>query len=316
MTILSSLLVYAHMAVPPALERSPYREAEPPTKLRVYYAGQSPRRAQFLKHVFGEVATIKIESYKKIEPTDEETRHVAGWKVMEAGPQVPTAQPKERIAVISGDTLVKTPTLTPTEYGVGEHIRYIRQGKVPDAAVVQAIFQKMVETHAQTGEGLVYYIEASSRAEIRHPKGKPHEGVSDMNHHIIQLDTEKIKSLGNGGFKEYIEACREFHNGHVYDPTGDYVRQRGKPMDVTDISGGLELPVLTKLGAVRGINGIDRSDPEFPKALHEAIFSATVGISKVVLNHIEPGSGETVHSYPWVKNIVTYALVPKDRFAA
>ncbi len=111
----------------------------------------------------------------------------------------------------------------------------------------------------------------------------------------VSLTKESINYLiSEQGFQQYL---REFSRIHRMDGAEHASQQPN-----IDISGGLSLSVLVKMGMVSAIDGIPLTQAEEAyHAYRAALFTAAAGFSPAILELIHPGSSDyLINNWPWL----------------
>ncbi len=274
---------------------------ETPTPDFVFYAGTSHRREHFLKFCFPNSTVISIPPGP--ERRTHEVDQIMIDKIDAVLPQARTRMlknPGQTGIVVAADTESFPLTLEngrPTNLG---------KGKPENVSEVRDTFQLMYEAARRMSEGWgeevnpYYYVNASS-------------GVRDLQtgdlipkHHgcIIELDSEVIKNLGTvRGFNKYAGEFSRFFSSPRYLYNGNH-----PPIKITDVAGGIDIGVMSRLGAVVGVDSVKRHDAGFREQLSYVINHSTVGIHATVLRKFNPGVSERINNWPWLQKVTDYAM--------
>lgn len=94
----------------------------------------------------------------------------------------------------------------------------------------------------------------------------------------VDLDPEAVAEFAT---TDGIAAYLNCFNGHY--SSEDHLSTGLPAFDVVDVSSGLSLPILTKIGAVTGIDGESVDSPDFEAAYMRAVHIAWVGIDPGLL---------------------------------
>lgn len=278
------------------------REKEPPSSLIVIYAGQSARRKSFIQHCFP--SSPVLDSDGGIEPDIEDVVEIMHGKLDHVlkGVTLPEKGKNWKIALIAADT--RTSTLT---VGDGDVTYLESRGKPRRTLDIRRVFEEMHEA-AEISGGIPYYVvRSASGVHIRAPKTEDRL-VSDHTS-TIELHPEFTQTLGtHEGFEQYLEAARNFYSSPPY--TND---EAHPAIELTDISGGLSLPVFIKMKGVVAIDGVRFIDPYFPTAFKSALYNVAVGITPEILSKIQPRAHDAIRHWPWLNQVVEHALLPQEQ---
>ncbi len=278
------------------------REKEPPSSLIVIYAGQSARRKAFIQHCFPNSPVLDSEG--GTEPDIEDVVEIMHGKLDHVlkGVTLPEHGKNWKIALIAADT--RTSTLT---VGDGDVTYLESRGKPKRTLDIRRVFEEMHEAGA-VSDGLPYYVvRSASGVHVRAPRTEDRL-VSDHTS-TIELHPEFTRILGtHEGFEQYLEAAQDFYSSPSYTNDGTH-----PAIELTDISGGLSLPVFVKMKGVVAIDGTRFIDPHFPAAFRNALYNVAVGISPEILSKIQPRAHEAIRHWQWLNQVVEHALPQSEQ---
>lgn len=275
---------------------------EQPTPPNVILASESQRRKIAAKHIFPFARLSSIPGGE--EPQSNDLVFIANKKLDHAMPwarQTIIESPERRGIVISTD--VKLFTL-----GIYDEPGVKDKGKPQNPEEVREIFEEMYVAARVTEQDPYYFIRSSS-AIVDFSTKQEYRKSYQPNFTGVRLDPEIIGYFSTQqGFDKYLEELNGFFQGQSYLNNG--LRM---PANITDITGGLDLPVLARMGAVKSISfedreNVTRDDIEFPVRLKKAIFNSTVGFNSRMIKPYEPLIEEKIENWPWLQTITDYAL--------
>lgn len=278
------------------------REPDAKAPLIVAYAGQSYRRLSFLQHAFPDTPVHSVDGGD--EPDIPHVVDIMRGKIDHGSTLIfhrlmPQAH---RFGIVAAD--IRTSTLTPPDEKDGNTFLTSR-GKPPHEGTrqsVQHIFEQM-STAAEVGEEVPYYIViAGSGAKIR--EGNTQSVHIGQQACTVELDEEYLSYLATDkGITDYQTTFQHFYSSPPYSNNGSH-----PAVDLTDLSGGISLPVLTRMGAVNAVNGVNAKDPAFPETLREGIFTVAVGFSPDVLKPLQSTINQAIQEWPWLTRVVEHTL--------
>lgn len=255
----------------------------------VLYAGNSKRRMALLKHAFQAQAPTGVIVGQ--EP-DVDVSQVARHKIDVV---YDLGVPKDACsAIIAADTH----TVTPIFNSMSGEIEMLSRGKPKNAQDVQEALQQMTKVADMKNEKPFYYADAASA--MLHLNGSAHL-VEDRERCLVELDREKLRWLGEGGFPDYVKKFIEFYSRPPYST-------HNMEVNITDLSGGISLPLLVQMGAVTSVDGVDRGDERFRKALLRGIYTAAIGISPDILTTVQVDGHKIIQDWSWLNGVVDSAL--------
>lgn len=275
-------------------------EETPISDIAVIYAGKSKRRKSFLEYSFPTEAHIDVPGGD--EPDIPDVIAITQGKLDHVLPHVLADESIRRstrvIALVAADT--RTNTLTTSESG---HTYLKSRGKPQKARDVQDTFRQM--SQAAQRENINPYYTVVSASGLHHIEGRREERLIAKHVSTIQLDPKALQHLASDeGFQQYLTAFKEFYVSPPYVNNGQH-----NTLDVTDLSSGLSLPVLAKMGIVTSIDEVSRSDKtEFRNAFIQALLNAAVGISPHVLKPLNPDIEERISHWSWAQEVADHTL--------
>lgn len=205
------------------------------------------------------------------------------------------ALPKEPALILAADTRTATVMIQDREHGA-PRVGLVSRGKPKNEAVVKETFRTMADFAHRTRQSPMYMVESASGSLLLDLD----EERKMKRFCVIELLPSAVKYFSQDkGFLEYRNAFNSFYRSQVY------VEEGIAPMTMMDLSGGLSLPVLVQLGAVRSIDRVSIDHPAFKNIFRQALFTVAIGFSPEVWG----GKRErTVNGWPWVDKVVTHAL--------
>ncbi len=256
----------------------------------VWYAGGSHRRLRALRDLF---PYIPVEKYGiDDEPRDPDVLTVMRYKVDTAHRSVNL--PDHGI-IMAADTRTKTPIFT------GNQIVLESRGKPVSAEEVFETFQEMHRVSQVGIDGPHYVVDSASGLLHRNSRDAFFE-MQDTT--IVALHRDAVARLSTlNGFAAYLSAFREF-----YSELSLYPSHHGR-MTISDLSAGISLPVLVKIGAVDTVDGVPRKSPFFYKALRHAIYTAAIGFSPELLELVGVTRYEVTSQWNWINSVTKRALI-------
>jgi predicted house-cleaning NTP pyrophosphatase (Maf/HAM1 superfamily) len=252
---------------------------------KIIYAGQSNRRENFLRDIFPstQIDSISIDP----EPQSSDTSLVMHHKINKAYDNVSLG---ENDIIIAADTRTSTPILNPNG-----RIDLLSRGKPSSLQEVFNTFQLMNKVTRETGEQPWYEVNSSSG--IFHQKGLFE--IQDVTH--VRLKREGVELLSRErGFLEYVERFEDFYSKPPYHNS-----LRTNP---EDLSAGISLPVLNKMGIVESVNNIGSENPLFYKTLRLAIHIVAIGLSIELLELIGVDRRDTLPRLNWINQVTKRAI--------
>lgn len=267
----------------------------------VILASESQRRTLAAKYLFPSSHVINMCGGEEAQTDD--LVYIANRKLDHVMPQARPAimgTEEKRGIIIGTDVKVST-------FGLYEEPGIKDKGKPKSALEVRGIFRDMYRAAFVTEQDPYYLIRSASA--IVDFSQKPERKSYSPNFTQVTLDQDRIGYLStNEGFNEYSRELEEFFSGQSYLNNG--LRM---PATITDITGGLDLPVLARLGAVKSISintsrDIPTDDVDFADQLKQGIFNSTVGFIPHMLKPYEPQVDELIAGWSWLEQVSNYAL--------
>jgi len=252
----------------------------------VIYAGQSARRKAFLDDVFPDVPTLSFSVDP--EPTTSDLEVILEDKLIKGIHYLASLDGQ----IISNKTLIiaaDTRTIVPL---IRDGLQRESLGKPHQEDDVLDIFRQMSESADITGES-PYYEVASISGSVSTEKRSLYTGRSKTR---ITLNAETIEALATmGGFQQYLDLFHSFYS------SGPYEKEGMPKQDLTDLSAGLSLPVLLKLGAVEQIDG---EGPTNTEALRNSFFTVAVGIQPDVVRPFNQNVLSMFSEWEWFNKVI------------
>nr|AIA18422.1 Unknown Function [uncultured bacterium] len=269
------------------------KEKPPSSQLFVVYAGTSSRRKDLLQFVIPPHADFwQVDGGPEADIPN--VKKIMVGKLENANKQVNARLLAHRgtVAIVAADIRTSIPT--------GQKDVMQSLPKPTDENAPRTVFRNILAAATQQGEDPYYMLFAASGVEINHKRRKSKTARSKTR---IQLDASLTEHLASEtGYPEYLKQFRELHESAIFK------RHDGHSMQVTDVTSGLDLAVLSSMGAVTEIDGVKRDDPAFRDALYRAMLIALVSIEPKILNKIVPDVEKKVSDWPWLHGVVNFAM--------
>lgn len=241
--------------------------AASPEFSRIHYAGSSPLRAEFLKHVTGDRAEIipigagiELEALHPLSVAQEKIAHAQH-----------TLGGEPVGCCIAFDTLTYVPTV------IEGRLLYEARRKPSDEAAVQRLFWEM-SRHLN----FPYRIRSAS---ILLCNGEERSACHDAS---IALSPRGLALLSTDtGFSAYVSHVRDF--GYPF----------GQDQSPITMAAGLNFETLLALGYVEAVDGVYRNHYGFERNMQRAFFLATVGASHKVLGPLTHNPMGHIITFPF-----------------
>jgi len=260
-----------------------------PYPKRVLYAGASPRRIAFISHAFND---CEISNFSVGEEPNENVENVVKYKV-----EVGKKYVNEDVctAVIAADTQTIVPGI------INNKAIEISKGKPKNANEIYDSLSSIYKTAQMTGEDPYYRVDTASALFHNSQMGQSH--ILDRDSCRVTLDQISLLYLLHpNGFQRYLEEFKKFYSSAPYQNSGI------KTISPQEISGGLSLPVLTKMGAIKSIQDTSFEDENFKKTLKRNIHLVAVGISSKLLGTMHLDIQDSVDNWGWLEEVATEAI--------
>ncbi len=255
----------------------------------VIYPGTSSRRAAFFRRAFPE------REFRNVAIGKEPGGDIADVMKFKLGQALPHIPENRCVAVIAADTQNVTPSLDRETGGV----RMTSWPKPDNAEKVYRMFRDMVEFGDEMNQPPFYVGDSSSG--MLHLNGSAHL-VEDRRQSVVELYEPRFRQLADvRGFEEYLRQLDLFYGQELY-------AENGMRMGLKDLSAGISLPVLVKLGMVSSVDGVSVQDPMFRAKLLEGVHNVAVGISPGVLETVQVDKRGAIEEWPWLNGVVDSAL--------
>lgn len=256
----------------------------------IVYAGSSSRRSIFLQSAFPSQThySILIGSEPAVDIA-QVVHHKLDVACEQGVPQ------DTCVAVIAADTNTVIPTFDHLTQG----ITLSSKGKPTGFEEVRHAFHQIAKVAEVRNEPPFYLVDSASA--MLHLNSSRHL-VTDREACVIVLEEGGLRELGDEkGFEKYLREFQAFYSRPPYT-THDM------EIGITDLSGGISLPVLVKMGLVTSVNGIARTDGRFRDVLQYGIHTAAIGVSPRILNTVQINGEEMIKNWPWLNSVVDSAL--------
>ncbi len=254
----------------------------------VLYAGESARRMAFIRHAFNK-SNISNCPIGPEPPTS-----VEGVTRYKLNVGLRTVSEEFVGAIIAADTQTVIPKVEDGE------VKLVSRGKPSGPQELLNSLIGMKNASDLTGEQPFYSVETFSgllHVNVQHVQ------VEDKQNCLVVLKKKKMDELTmEEGFLNYLAKFVEFYSQPPYST------YNMKPITPADLSGGLSLPVLIKMGMVQSVSGINETDDRFREKLKHNIYLVAVGISPDILEAVDVDSKKTIHDWYWLDSVVDHAL--------
>ncbi len=103
----------------------------------------------------------------------------------------------------------------------------------------------------------------------------------------------------NAGYDEYTQAFNHFYS------TPPYSNHNLSQIDQTHLSGGISLPVLSSMGVVKSVNGVEigLSRKKTEAIMKAAIMIVAVGFSPRILKILDPDAMTHILAWDWLNQV-------------
>lgn len=271
-------------------------------RTQVIYAGESKRREEALRQIKG------IDVMSCCGGKERQTRNVlsiAFGKIGNVYPQVVQVLDDEA-DVPPKRVIVAADARTEIVGTRGKKLTYDSKGKPDSEDETRKNFEQLSVQGRVSGRS-VYRVVASSAAQT--VVGKIPERVNSRSQTVsvtVRLNQEATQRLSTPeGFADYLANFKAFYSSDIYASGGF------KPITVTDISGGLSLPVLLQMGVVEQVGDMEIT----PKKVHamfqslkKAMLVVAVGFGPKILKEIDPSAYDQVLRWQWLIQATRAAL--------
>lgn len=261
----------------------------------VIYAGESHRRRSFLEFVFPEA---QIYSFS-VEPEPETTDVVAVVEhKIDLGVQhtveLGLNGQSSSAVIVAADIRTLTPYMNN-----GNNLELRSTSKLKDNDEVWKNLQRMREVSEEMLENPFYIVDIASGTQ----------SLVDNNRRIekdrvfVFLNAEGLDYLASrGGFDDYLDNFLRFYSEPPYST-------HGMPsIGPTDISAGLSVPVLTEMGIIDSIDGVERDNERFHSVFQETLYKVGVGFAPPVLESFHPTIRDSVSGWSWNSQVAEKVL--------
>lgn len=262
----------------------------------VIYAGGSEKRRDVVAHLFPQAQVINYPGGDEEETAD--VRHVAQGKIRFVELSLSTSatvvdQIGGPLGIVAADTRTLTPLLNPDG-----RVRWVSRGKPKDHGQVFTRFIEMMQVEV-LGYDPVYAVQAATVYKDM-DSGICLEGEALVS---VTIDRRTARQLAtSAGFGMYLTEFNRFYQSPPYRDNGY------RPIAVTDLSAGLSLPVLFRLGAVSAIDGVTLDQPTFTETFRRSMYHVAVGINPQVLHSVEPTVAARMNSWPWLNQVTEFCI--------
>lgn len=274
---------------------APNFENRPRIPERVIYAGQSLRREIFLKTCFPDkpILTFNIDPEPKIDNVHE----IMKFKLRKV---LNLVQTKEGDVIFAADTRTKTPVMD-NDTGAS---RLIAKSKPNSLEEVKETFKAMFKVSKKEGKAPSYSVEAASGAYYLNHRV---EFFSVQDSCLVVLNEKKISEIiTDEGFLKYLKLFDEFYTSSPYEKDGI------KRLTPFNLSGGISLPVLVKMGVVESVHSIPIKSPIFRNVFKYAVQTVAVGMAVDLVDLFGANGQDLINQWPWLSGVVDHSLNNKS----
>lgn len=256
-------------------------------------ASGSPRRKAALEQI-PDIKIINVGGGEEAETAD--LVNIALCKIAFAYPTI-LDNCREISSALFGVVAADTNTLIGIIENGRNHLE--SKGKPQNYDVTMQHFSRMSDRAKSVGFG---YYEATAASAFQGDVGT----TSELRTTRVVLNKDKIANLAStSGFQEYLELFNAFYRSRAYSSSGL------SPVQPTDLSAGISLPVLVKMGAVEMINGTELKKEKAKKlelVLKQALLNVAVGFSPKILEKIHPDAISYLIGWSWTNQVVEEML--------
>jgi len=272
-------------------------------KTKVFYAGASERRFAAL----GQVSGIELDSHEGgDEPNIRSVEKIALGKIDHVLSIVfagATHEPDfDRTLILAADARTEISQLR----GNGGRVIFESKGKPQELNQTQEYFRKMSLAAERSGRGLYRVVASSAAQTVLTAKPERVRSITQTQSAEVYLDPEDIKFLASDeGFEVYQTAFKKFYDTPLYQQDGLHAPK------ITDLSGGISLPVLLRMNMVERLDDTQISTKYKDKlrvAVRNAILVVAVGFGPQVLDEIHLQAYEEILKWKWLNDVTASAL--------
>ena len=160
-------------------------------------------------------------------------------------------------------------------------------------------FRHMSKAAEQFGAG---YYEVAAASALQTNNGS----LAGIETTRVTLNQKKLNQLAlEDGFASYQENFINFYNSEAYRDSGC------QPLAMSDISAGISLPVLIKMGIVDQVNEVKLKELHsrfLENTLKKALLNVAVGFSPQVLKRIHPDAMAYLMGWSWTNQVLDFIL--------
>lgn len=268
------------------------------TPTKVIISSSSLRRKEFIRQLFDGLIEVEYSPPQAEEPPWPNVLSVAHHKVQELLSRYAGNLEKNKGAlVISADTR----TNVPNNDGQIES-----KGKPSTPKEVQANFLNIALYAEQNRDNPFYSVTSGSVARILREKSVPCESVESC---TVILDYPGVRYLATDeGINRYFQVFLDFYSGPPYSINGL------PPVGIKDLSAGLSIPVLTKLGIITQINNTKIYNRDFPQKLRSAIHTAAIGIPSEIFKPFNSEVDYRFQQWNWLNQVTLKSLEREELY--
>lgn len=262
----------------------------------VVLSSTSPRRQAFIRHMFGETVPVSSFCSAGTEPDTSDVVAVADFKVnryLEDTAEQGVRQDMYGALIVAGDTR----TIIPYSDKEG-NIREVSKGKPGTIDELRENF-RMILSVTKHGENPFYSVNSGA--------------VGHMVGHDLRSEAFEICRMGldegamhdlvtDEGMLRYLEMFQAFYANPPYSTNNM------PPITPLDLSSGISLPVLAKMGIVTSINGEPRESNQFITEFENAMQIVAVGIPPGLFSYYHEDPLTAHKKWPWLNEVVQHAL--------
>lgn len=197
------------------------------------------------------------------------------------------------IGVLAADTNTLIEVLTSSN----THLERKNKPQKPETTLGH--FKRMAKAAEKYGAG---YYEVAAASALQTENGS----LAGIETTRVRLNQEKLNQLAlEDGFAKYQENFVDFYNSEAYRDSGCH------PLEITDISAGISLPVLAKMRVVEQVNEVELKElrsKALENTLKQALLNVAVGFSPQVLERIHPDALAYLMGWSWTNEVVDFIL--------
>lgn len=263
------------------------------TPPRVILSSTSSRRSEFIREVFGNKTIVENFGDFGDEP-EYDVISVAKFKAEQLQVRLKSRnllnQYKDCL-IVAADTRTNVPNTNGT---------LDSRGKPKTKREVQGNFKNMRDFAIYQRDDPFYTVSSGAVTALIRVPTPSSESLEEA---TIILDHAGISYLATDeGMKRYTRALKAFYQAEPYVGKGVH------GLTFRDLSAGISLPVLMKLGIVRRINKVSINDSDFMDIFRDAIHTVAIGMPPSLFRPYNTQVEIKYRNWDWLNKVVEKAL--------